>query len=59
MTDNPAATLLAASGLTDLPEDELVQLVHDYPPIRRSLDLLYAPEFADADPYLVPTIKED
>jgi hypothetical protein len=56
MPDDLPATLLAAAGLHP-PADELAELVDGYPAIRASLDLLYAPDFADADPYLVPTLS--
>jgi hypothetical protein len=55
MADDPAAVLLAVARL-HVPADELAELSEQYPTIRASLDLLYAPAFAEADPYLVPTL---
>ncbi|MEA2503986.1 MAG: hypothetical protein QOG36_1029 [Actinomycetota bacterium] len=48
-------TLLSVSGLK-LPPDELAEMAGAYPGIRASVDLLYAPEFTEADPFLVPAI---
>jgi hypothetical protein len=55
MTEGAAAVLLEVAGLT-VPADELLELSGQYPTIRASLDLLYAPVFAEVDPYLVPTL---
>jgi hypothetical protein len=55
--DNTAIveTLLGVSGLR-LPPDELAEMAAGYPGIRASIDLLYAPEFSEADPFLVPAV---
>jgi hypothetical protein len=47
--------MLAAAGLTP-PPDEVAELVAAYPALRASIELLYAPEFALAEPLLVPAI---
>jgi hypothetical protein len=56
VADDLPATLLAVAGL-DIPADEMAELSDLYPTIRAGVDLLYDPAFADADPYLVPTVN--
>jgi hypothetical protein len=58
INDDLPRALLAAAGL-DVPPDELAELCSMYPDVRIQVDRLYAPEFADADPYLVPTIRRE
>lgn len=56
MTDQTTVeAMLAAAGLTP-PTDEVAELVAAYPGMRASIELLYAPEFADAEPLLIPAI---
>jgi len=55
MSNDPAAAL-AIAGLV-VPDDELDELAAIYPGVRAGVELLYAPEFSNADPYLVPTIS--
>lgn len=56
MSDETAVTaMLSAAGLTP-PADELAELVAGYAQLRSGLDSLYAPAFAQSDPYLVPTV---
>ena len=55
MSDENAVTvLLNASGLK-VPADELAELVGAYAKLRADLERLYAPAFAVADPFLVPS----
>jgi hypothetical protein len=54
MSGDPAAALSMA-GLA-VPDDELGELSETYTSVRAAVELLYAPAFADADPYLIPTI---
>jgi hypothetical protein len=51
-------TLLTIAGLAP-PADELAEMVASYPALRAGIELLYAPEFGDAEPLLVPTIDVD
>jgi hypothetical protein len=51
--DSPRA-LIAAAGLP-VPPDELAELCAMYRDVRTAIESLYAPAFAAADPYLVPT----
>lgn len=56
MTDQTTVeAMLAAAGLTP-PADEVAELVAAYPGLRASIELLYAPEFALAEPLLVPAV---
>jgi hypothetical protein len=57
-TDGVPAMLIAAAGL-DVPPDELAELCALYPDVRAGLDRLYAPAFAEADPYLIPTVHAE
>jgi hypothetical protein len=58
MADELPSLMLAAAGLA-IPPDELAELCALYRDVRASLDRLYGPAFADADPYLVPTVATE
>jgi hypothetical protein len=59
LSDNAVVTaMLGAAGL-NVPADEIAELAAGYAGLRASLESLYGPAFADADPYLVPGIPSD
>jgi hypothetical protein len=59
MTDDAVVTaMLSAAGLF-VPADEMAEIVAGYATLRASLESLYGPAFAQAEPYLVPDIPSD